>query len=77
MACEDSRSVPWPGIRERASMRSLLREGLRFPDPTVQSRSEGNGMQGTGRHAGSAAEATCPHTASFRRAPSWDKGGLH
>lgn len=60
--CEDSRSVPWPGIRDRASMRSLLREGLRFPDPTVQSRSEGNGMRGTGRHAGSAAEATCVHT---------------
>lgn len=47
---------------ERESMRSLLREGLRFPDPTVQSRSEGNGMQGTGRHAGSAAEATCVRT---------------
>jgi hypothetical protein len=39
-------------------MRSLLREGFRFPDPTLQSRREGNGQLGTGRHAGSSAETT-------------------
>lgn len=46
--CEDSRREPWPDIRE----------GLRFPDPTLQSRREGSGQQGTRRHAGSSAETT-------------------
>lgn len=37
---------------EREGMQSLLREELSFPDSTLQSRSEGNGQQGTGKHAG-------------------------
>lgn len=46
-----------------------MREGLRFLDPTLQSRSQGNGQQGTGRHAGSAAETTHIRTRQAFRGP--------
>lgn len=69
--CEDSRREPWPSIGEREGMRSLLREGLRFLDPTLQSRSEGNGQQGTGRQG----LQQRPHI-STQGKPSKGQGGM-
>lgn len=60
---EDSRKEPWPGIKGREGMRSLLKKsGLGYPDPTLQSRSEVSANQGQGGYAGSPAETPCVST---------------